>query len=248
MKSDKFRSKVSACQLCRGIVVTMTDSVVCELAGVLGFDFVWIDAEHGTFNPETIARHIVALKSYDCASFVRVQWNEWGVIKPILDMAPDGVIIPMVNSVEAAEAAVSSCRYPPIGRRGCGSRRGRRFGFVSLHTYMDNSKRDPLVIIQVEHIDSVANLDAILKVPGIDSICIGPSDLSASMGKFCQLDDPEVNRVLDEIAIKVKRAGLMLGTADNLTPAWRTRGVDWIACNSDLGLMLSSGQQLLADK
>lgn len=244
--SDIFRAKIADGHLCLGMVLTLTDPVTAELAGELGFDFVWIDAEHGTLNPETISNHIMALQAFDCAPFVRVPWNEWGIIKPILDMAPAGIIIPMVNSPEEAEKAVSNCRYPPRGIRGCGAKRGRRYGLMPLHDYFSQAETDPLVIIQIEHIDALPQLDKILAVPGIDSVCIGPADLSCSMDKCCCFDDPEVIQVLDEISGKVKKKNLPLGTADCLTPAWQRRKLDWIACAGDLGFIASGGKQLLA--
>ena len=243
-KSDLFRAK-AAQKLCLCMLVTLTDSIVIEAAGEAGFDFVWIDAEHGAFSPETISRHIGAARAFDCAPFVRVQWNEWGVIKPILDMAPAGVIVPMVNTAEDAVAAVSSCRYPPQGNRGCGPRRGNRFGMQNFDEYLLDSQRDPLIILQIEHIDAVKNLDEILTVPGIDSICIGPSDLSGSMGKFCCFEDPEVIQVLDEVAGKVKKSGLLLGTADWLSPRWKARQVDWIACSTDVGMIAGNGKRMI---
>lgn len=227
------------------MLLTLTDPTVAEAAGEIGFDFVWIDAEHVALDPETVSLHIGALRAFDCAPFVRVQWNDWGIIKPVLDMAPAGVIIPMINSAEEAEAAVASCRYPPRGIRGCGPRRGNRFGLGNFNEYLEDSKRDPLVILQIEHVDALKELDRILDVPGIDSICIGPADFSGSMGKLCQFDDPEVARGLDEIAAKVKKRGLLLGTADAYTPRWKERGVDWIACTGDLGMIVGNGKRFL---
>lgn len=243
-KSDIFRAK-AAQHLCLGMLVTMTDSAVVEAAAEAGFDFIWIDAEHGALSAETIDQHIRASRAFDCAPLVRVQWNEWGVIKPILDMAPAGVIVPMVNTAEDAEAAVSACRYPPLGTRGCGPRRGNRFGMQSFDEYLADSQRDPLIILQIEHIDAVINLDKILAVPGIDSICIGPADLSASMNKFCKFEDPEVIQVLDEISDKVKKHDLLLGTADWLSPRWKKRPLDWIACSSDVGMIAGNGSRLI---
>ena len=107
--------------------------------------------------------------------------NPW-LIKPVLDLAPAGVIVPMVNSAEEAEAAVAACRYPLKGIRGCGVRRAVRYGKHDFFEYVKDSETNPLVIVQIEHIDAVKNLDKILKVPGIGSICVGPCDLSGSMG------------------------------------------------------------------
>ena len=112
----------------------------------------------------------MACRGTDCAPLVRVAWNDYAIIKPVLDLAPAGIIVPMVNSAEAAAEVVNSCKYPPRGNRGCGVRRANRYGSMPLDEYFAKSDSDPMIIIQIEHIDAVKNLDEIQKVPGIDSI------------------------------------------------------------------------------
>ena len=116
-------------------------------------------------------------------------------------------------------------------------RRAVRYGQDDFFQYVDESATNPLVIIQIEHIDAVRNLDKILKVPGIGSICIGPCDLSGSMGILNRMDDPELNQVIDEVCRKTKAAGLLLGTAAGDFPRWKARGVDWFAGTADWGAM-----------
>ena len=223
-----------------GAVILLGDPVVAEIAGLSGLDFVWIDAEHGLFNPETIRNMVMAAASADCAAMVRVRGNDANLFKPVLDINPAGVIIPMVKSPEEAEAAVAACRYPTAGIRGCGIRRGRGYGIIPLREYFRQSSDAPWVIPQIEHVDAVAKLDRILAVPGISSICVGPCDLAASMGCINDMEAPEVNRVIDEICLKVKKAGLPLGTASGNLPRWKERGIDWFASPTDYSL-LSSG-------
>lgn len=230
-----------------GTVISLSDPAVSELAGDCGLDFIWIDAEHAPLTIQDIMAHIIAVRGTACAPFVRVPWNEWGVIKPILDLMPAAVIIPMVNSADMAREAVSFCRYPPVGIRGCGIRRGNCYGGVGLQAYLQESKRNPMVIVQIEHIDAVKNLDAILAVEGIDSICIGPYDLSGSMGILGEMDNPELNRVMDEIAAKTLRSGKLLGTASAPLKRWLARGVHWIAMTSDSAAMAGSFRQLVAE-
>ena len=174
---------------------------------------------------------------FGCAGFVRVRANDPMLIKPYLDLAPDAVIVPMVNTPEAAEAAVAACRYPKTGIRGCGVRRATRYGADDFPGYVRRSETEPMVIIQIEHIDAVRNLDRILDVKGIGSICVGPCDLSGSMGILNQMDNPELNKVLDEICRKVKARGIMLGTAAGDFPRWKARGVDYFAGIGDWGAM-----------
>ena len=85
---EKFLAKIHSGQTCLGMVVSLSDSTVSELAGDIGFDFTWIDAEHGPFTIDQIKQHIMACRGTDCAPFVRVPWNEHGIIKPVLDLAP----------------------------------------------------------------------------------------------------------------------------------------------------------------
>jgi len=110
-----------------GSIVTMSDLIVSELAGDCGMDFVWIDAEHAPHTIQDVQRHLIALRGTGCAGLVRVRAGEPMLIKPYLDIAPDGIIVPMVNTPEAAEAAVAACRYPKTGIRGCGVRRAVRY-------------------------------------------------------------------------------------------------------------------------
>lgn len=243
---EKFKAKMARGKMCLGTVITLSDPIVSEMAGDCGMDFTWIDAEHAPFSLENIQGHIMACRGTDCAPLVRVAWNDFAIIKPVLDLAPAGIIIPMVCTAEEAAEAVNSCKYPPRGKRGCGVRRANRYGSMPLNEYFEKSDSEPMVIIQIEHIDAVRNLDAILKVPGIDSICIGPCDLSGSMGKLAQTNDPEVVQVVEEICEKTKKAGIILGTASGPYDVWKKRGLNWIALTSDCGSMGAGFRQTAA--
>ncbi len=244
---EKFKEKLGK-EICLGMVVTLTDHVVSEVAGDAGFDFTWIDMEHAALNIETVMAHVIAVRGTDCAPLVRVPVNEPWVIKTVLDIAPAGVIIPMVNSAEEATAAVAACKYPPVGIRGCGVRRATGYGKMPFDEYLKVSETEPMVIIQIEHIDAVKNLDEILKVSGIDSICVGPCDLSGSMGKLNQLDDPEVNEVIDEVCRKTREAGLVLGTAGLSQESCMERGIQWVAVAGDCGMIAASSRSIINNK
>ncbi len=237
---EKLQKVIKSGSVALGAVLMLNDPLIAEIAGYAGLDFVWIDGEHGLFNPETIKNMITSAASADCAALVRVRSNDANLIKPVLDMNPAGVIIPMVKNADEAEYAVSACRYPPRGIRGCGVRRASGFNAISLKEYFRQSDEVPWVILQIEHIDSLPELDKILAVPGINSICVGPCDLAVSMGYANDMDAPEVNKVIDEICEKVRKAGITLGTASGNLPRWRERGVNWFAGTGDNGL-LSAG-------
>ncbi len=244
---EHFKRKITAGEICVGTVISLSDPTVSELSADAGFDFTWIDLEHSSLSLESAMLHVMAVRGTECAPFIRVPKNDFGVLKPVLDIAPAGVIIPMVNSAEEAEAAVAYCRYPKTGMRGFGIRRGNRYGMTPTAEYMAASESEPLVIIQIEHIDAVSNLNEILAVKGIDSICVGPCDLSGSMGIPLQMDNPELNAAIDEICRKCREQKIMLGTASAPFAKWKARGVDWIALTGDCGSLMAQSHSILED-
>ncbi len=246
---ERFRQRLAAGELCIGTGISFVDPAVSELVGDVGFDFTWIDMEHGPLDLATALNHVTAVRGTDAAPLVRVPCNHADVIKPILDFAPAGIIVPNVKSAEEAENAVQACRYPPRGVRGFGPRRGTRHGMLSPADFMEQAADEPLVIVQLEHVQVVERLDEIVAVPGIHSFCLGPNDFSGSMGKMGQIDDPEVAEALDLVCRRVKEADRFLGTSTFYTEAnfarWLQRGVDWISLSVDWSLMSKSFKGLL---
>lgn len=235
---EKFFSTIRSGRIALGSVVTFFDPAVTELSADTGFDFCWIDGEHGTIDRATAQAHMMALRGTGCASFYRVPACDHTEIKRIIDFAPAGIIVPMIMNADDARLAVSACRYPLLGDRGCGYRRGNRYGSIPGDEYWEMAKREPLVILQIEHIEAVRNLDAILKVPGVGSILVGPYDLSASMGKPGLWDDPEVSSTLDEVCRKSRAVGILLGAyAECKFDVWKKRGVQYMGIKNDTSAM-----------
>ena len=246
---ERMRQKLSDGKTPIGIGISFSDPAISELVAEAGYDFAWIDGEHGPFDLPAMLQHVMTLRGTDTASFIRVRQNEINVIKPVLDLAPTGIIVPQVQSATEAEAAVKACRYPPQGERGFGPRRGLHYGAITMEEYLKRSVNDPLIVIQVEHIRAVNQIDEILAVPGIDIICLGPNDLSGSLNKLGQFDDPEVAQAIDTVADKVRDSDVFFGvstfyTAENFA-YWVQRGVQWINLNTDASNLFSASQQVL---
>jgi 2-keto-3-deoxy-L-rhamnonate aldolase RhmA len=226
---QKFLDTVKSGRVALGCVSTLTDAAVTEIAAESGFDFCWIDGEHGILDRHTAQQHLMAVRGTDCASFYRVPSCDHTEIKKIIDLAPAGIIVPMIMNAEDAEKAVSACRYPPRGNRGVGYRRGFCYGSLAVEGYLELSKEDPLVILQIEHIEAVRNLDSILKVPGVGAALIGPYDLSMSINKPGMWDDPEVSSTIDMACEKILKSGVLLGAyAESDYSEWARRGVQFI--------------------
>jgi 2-keto-3-deoxy-L-rhamnonate aldolase RhmA len=233
-----------------GTHISLNDSTITELIGNLGFDYLWIDTEHTAIDLYCLQQHLIAARAAGVSAIVRIPWNDPVRVKPILEMGPEGIIFPMVNSYEEAKKAVESCMYPPKGNRGFGPRRAIQFGNVDIQEYLDNVDNNLLKFIQVEHIAAVRELDRILTIDTIDGLIIGPRDLAASMGKIGKWDDSEVSDVVQLVIDKVHTAGKPIGVSygacdyDDIL-RWHERGVDMISIAADTDLLLLGANGLL---
>jgi 2-keto-3-deoxy-L-rhamnonate aldolase RhmA len=246
---EKFLKSIEEGKLCTGCCITFGDPTVTEIAAEAGFDFCWIDGEHGVLDRTTAMLHIMALKGTGCAPFYRVPACDHTEIKKVIDLAPAGIIVPMILNEDDARYAVEACRYPLSGNRGCGVRRGHCYGTMNIDEYWKLSQSDPMVILQIEHIEAVRNLDKILAVPGINSILIGPYDLSFSMGHPGEWQNPQVANAIDEICRKTRQAGILLGAyAEADLSRWiTTRQIQYLSCINDTGALMTGFRQQLAE-
>ncbi|MEQ8966808.1 MAG: aldolase/citrate lyase family protein [Azospirillaceae bacterium] len=209
MALDRVRDlkrRINSGQEVYGSWLTFTDPAVAEIAAGTGFDFVVIDGEHGGLGLETQQRLMTALNGSSTVPLVRLAANDPVWAKQALDGGAEGVVVPDVRSAQAAAAVVAACRYPPDGVRGFGPRRAARYGRDGA-AYVAAANEALMVVIQIEHREAVEALDAILDVPGIDALMIGPNDLSGSYGRLGQYDDPEVAEAIATILAKAKAAG-----------------------------------------
>jgi 2-dehydro-3-deoxyglucarate aldolase/4-hydroxy-2-oxoheptanedioate aldolase len=238
MNSDKLREKIAEGKLVKGVFITMADSVSSEMAGYCGYDYVWIDAEHGALDRQEIFHHIRAAQGAGCCAFVRIRVIETSIVKAVLDMGPDGIIFPFCETEEDARSAVAACEYPDMGIGGCrgqGPVRAIRYGLDDETKYLKEAYKQVWKILQIESVQGYKNLPGILKVPGIDSLFIGAADLSrsinASHGAYT------MDAVYDDICRQVRETDLLLGAAigANQEDAKRVRskGVQWVVFGQD---------------
>ncbi len=234
---ERIRRKWAQGELCVGTVVALTDATVSELFGEAGYDFVWLDCEHSAMSLSDVLNHVRAARGAGAAAFVRVPSNDPVVVKPYLELHPAGIIVPRISSAEDAERAVASCRYPPRGVRGYGPSRGVRFGEVSPPDYIDAVSRDVMVILQIEHVDAVKEIDAILDVPGVDSIVTGPADMSFTMGLGGRPGHPDVVAAVEAVYRAAIGRGVPTGHAAGYDAEgikrWLAMGISWIVVDGD---------------
>lgn len=190
----------------------MASPISAEIMAQAGFDWLVIDMEHGPGDVLTSLHQMQAMNGSGCVPLVRAPWNDFVVVKRILDAGAYGILFPYINSREEAEAAVAACRYPPEGIRGtAGSPRAPGYGQKAAD-YLMNANGEILTLMAVETGEAVQNLDEILSVSGVDGIFIGPMDLATSLGHMGNPAHEEVQETIAEIEARVRSAGKVLST------------------------------------
>ena len=168
-------------QLSIGSWIQLGHPAVAEIMASAGFDWLAVDLEHSTITLREAEDLIRVIDLKGVVPLVRLASNNAEQIKRIMDAGAHGVIVPMVNSRDEAQAAVRAVKYPPQGERSIGLARAQGYG-VDFARYFEWQRDQSLVVVQIEHIDAVDNLESILTVPGVDAYIVGPYDLSGSIG------------------------------------------------------------------
>ena len=193
-----------------GSWITLNHPSIAEIMSDAGFDWLCVDMEHSVTDYSEAQQIILAIQSKGLKAYVRVGENNTRIIKRVLDAGADGIIVPSVNSAAEAQKAVDSVKYPPFGKRGVGLARAQSYGF-GFEAYRDNASKEIKLIVQIEHINAINELDAIIQTKGVDGTFIGPYDLSGSMGKPGNWDDPEVKKALLKYEETVKKYDKWVG-------------------------------------
>ena len=248
---NEWKRRLRAGEFIHGGHVFLPNPAMAEAMACFGFEYLWIDGEHGAYDKADILAHITAVNGAGAGAFIRVTVNDPMIIKPLLEMGPNGIIAPMVNSAEEAAAFVSACSYPPKGIRGFGPRRASRYGTISTKDYLETIDDSLVKIVQIEHRKAVENIDSILDVPGIDSIVVGPFDLSGSLGILGDLLHPDMQAACRRIVERCKAhripCGPSLGSGNQeLLRFWLDLKVDFVFCGDDLSFVKTGTESILA--
>lgn len=210
MMKNPLKAKLKKNQLTIGSWITLGHTSVAEIMAKAGFDWLTIDMEHSAITLDLAQQLIQVIEGNNVVPLVRVGENNPNLIKRVMDAGAYGVIVPMVNSKEDAEKAVQAVKYPPIGSRGIGLARAQGYG-ARFDEYASTVNSESVVIIQVEHIDSVRNLESILSVKGIDGCIIGPYDISGSLGVPGNFNHPDVSKAIRKVEEVCKKKKAPLG-------------------------------------
>lgn len=213
MIENRMKKLIASGKPAFGVSVQFPSADIVEMIGQLGFDWVMLDAEHGSITPDNIGPLVMAAELHGITPIVRPEKNDPAVINKYLDRGVMGVQVPHVNSADEARAVVDACRFHPDGKRGLGGGRMADFGFgIATTDYVKQANEQMLVCVQIEDVEAVDNLDEMLTVEGVDVFFIGPTDLAQSLGYPGQNGHPKVQKVVEDTFAQIHAAGKASGT------------------------------------
>jgi 4-hydroxy-2-oxoheptanedioate aldolase len=237
-----IRDRVLSGEVMFGIGANLGSSLTVEMMGAAGFDWTWIDCEHGSGDYSELVHQMQAASIGDAPPVVRIAWNEAPRFKRVLDLGAAGIMVPWVNTAEEAKLAADAMRYPPDGIRGV-ARFNRACGFgQDFDEYFVQANKNLLTVVQIETEEGVNNAAEMAAVTGIDVLFIGPLDLSVNMGIAQQFDHPKFVSAMEDVCAGCKKHGKAAGI---LTPnlgyleKWIAKGFTFFVVGSDGGLVAS---------
>jgi 2-keto-3-deoxy-L-rhamnonate aldolase RhmA len=232
-----------------GATVTVPNVDTALTLANAGFDFLWIEMEHGPMTLESLRAILLATRGAKAVTITRVPANEIWLAKRVLDEGSLGVIFPFTSTRELAERAVAACRYPPLGDRGFGPALAMsRFG-MSGPDYVKFANDNVLVVVIIERREAVENIEAIAAVAGVGVLFVGVNDLSFSLGVGGRTTDPVVEQALTKILDAGRRHGIPVGYPTGNPAEINKRiaqGFRFFQASSDIGLMAGGARDMLS--
>lgn len=232
-----------------GLWVGLANSYSAEIAAVAGYDWLLIDGEHAPNGVRDVLSQLQTIAGYETQAIVRPVTGSVHRIKQLLDLGAQTLLIPMVETAEQAELMVKAVYYPPKGIRGVGAPMARASRWNTIPDYLHKANENICLLIQIESVEGVKNLDAILQVDGIDGVFIGPADLSADMGHLGNPTHPDVQQSIVECIQKIRASGKaagILSADENLAKQYLAMGTEFVAVGVDTSLLLQAMTQRLA--
>lgn len=231
-----------------GLWSVLANASVAELLGASGYDWLLIDMEHAPNELPAVQAQLQALRGSATTPIVRPPWNDMVWVKRVLDLGAQTLLIPYVQTAEAAAQAVAYMRYPPAGRRGvAGGTRATQWGRV--RDYYKRVEEELCLLVQVESRQGLENLDAIAAIPGVDGIFIGPADLSADMGHLGDPQHPDVQAAIEDAVRRIRAAGKaagILARGEEGARRWLSAGCLFVAVGVDASLLAQAADGLAA--
>jgi 4-hydroxy-2-oxoheptanedioate aldolase len=249
MMENPVRAKLKAGKVTLGCFIPMPSPEITEIVALAGFDFAFLDGEHGRISPDDAYAMVLACEARGVPAFARVGQNDRQVILKFLDLGVAGVMIPQTTSTDDCQRAIQAMRYWPDGVRGLANGRTFDYGMGQPMADLVPKINDRVcTIIQFEHIDSLPYLEEMLALPGLDVLFVGPSDLSQSMGFPGKPFNPETEKVIKRVVDAARGTGVALGIVApdaEMTKRRIDEGFQMIVSNVP-GLLAKASRDLIA--
>lgn len=246
MRINHVRQRLQQGEPSIGTWLSLPSPEAAAYVSSLGLDWLVVDAEHNAVDIRTLGQMFTSIAATGVAPMVRIPWNTGENIKRVLDAGAWGIVVPMVNSREEAELAVSAAKYPPAGTRSVGGSMHAMSFATSGKEYYEHANDSTLVVLQIEHIDGVNNAEEILSVPGVDACFIGPNDMAASMGLGIgvplESDQPELVEAIMHVRDTCRKHGVAPGIHTSDAEGARMRieqGFQFCALASEIKYLLA---------
>jgi 2-dehydro-3-deoxyglucarate aldolase/4-hydroxy-2-oxoheptanedioate aldolase len=245
---NQFKRAIASGKTPIGAWLVSGAASTAEALGCVGFDFLVVDTEHTPIDVPQMIGILQTIAGTTAQAIVRPPWNDIVMVKRVLDAGAQSLLFPFVQNAEEAKRAVASTRYPPGGVRGVAAmHRGSRYGMVP--NYVKRAHEEICVIVQIETLSALDQIESIAAVPGVDSLFIGPADLSASMGFPGDMGNPAVQDKLAAGAQACRRLGKpcgIVGANPEIVANFLDYGFSWVAVGSDLAMLVSRAQDFLS--
>jgi len=239
LQTNKLKAALQAGDAVFGLINSVPAPLLVEMLGYAGYDFVILDMEHVSVNPETLENAVRAAECAGVTPLVRVPSAAEDMILKALDCGAQGIVVPHVQNREQAEQVVSAGRYHPLGKRGISGGRTTGFGTIDLPSYFERANREIMIVVMIEDRQGVEAIDEIVSVPGIDMVLEGAVDLSQSYGVPGNHQNEQVQTAINTIAESCQRNAVPFCAiprqADQLDK-WIARGVNAFLVGDDRGV------------
>jgi len=221
-----------------------------EIAGALaaaGFDYVFIDMEHGGFGFETVQDMIGTAARNGITPVVRVGELLYSLISRLLDVGAQGIVLPRVEEPELLDKALSWIKYPPAGNRGFGilppyiNYEPRKMSEVIAHM-----NANTMTVVQFETARALERADELLSRPGVDVAMVGPADLSIALGVAGQFDHPSMIQAIERLIVQANNHGVVPGIQTRTVEQaqyWTERGMRFVGAGGEHGLLLAKARE-----
>ena len=242
---NTLRAKLKQGKVTFGFTLGIGSPEVPEAIGNIGLDYITFDTQHSCLDTETVQAMIQAMGYSESVPMVRVVSNDLGLINRALDIGAHAVIIPLVNSKEDAEKAVSASLYAPDGIRSWAPRRAA----LRDPEYTATANAEVMVIPQIETELALQNIEDIVTADGIDSVFVGPMDLSLSLGVFQQFESQKFLKAVEKVISTCKAHNVFPGLLAPAGPVEKSiqQGFKMIQLGGDLGLLAGTVTRIVND-